>query len=104
MGHNRHSNRERSRNSPNHSQPVEPGNLSVPEGQMGKETGAFGGGCGRVQRQVYEAVSEVGGEALGGGRGTLQGAEEGGSLTWTWPFPMILSVLSPSSLVIFVLL
>ena len=61
MGHNRHSNRERGRNSPNHSQPVEPGNLSVPEGQMGKETGAFGGGCGRVQGQVYEAVSEVGG-------------------------------------------
>lgn len=39
----------------------------------------------------------------GGADRTLQGAE-GSSLTCTWPFPMILSALSPSSLVILLLL
>ena len=41
--------------------------------------------------------------AVVGADRTLQGAE-GGSLTCTWPFPMILSALSPSSLVILLLL
>lgn len=54
--------------------PLVQGHLSVPKGCMKKDT-------------IHQA-----------------GEGRDGRLTWTWPFPMSLSVLSPSSLGIFVLL